>query len=249
VPTKMATMEVRRRGSKRTRHGSRPTDEFVALYGANGERRDLDRWTAWLLRAQRDDGEAALSSVAELQRQGCSERFLLQMMMEAHATLQWSPAKRADVLRARRLTDELINALRPLAQSRLREELGLIPVDPSGDEVWTEPVLGMLATLHANLTGAARHATERKNPLFDNVVGQLVIYVRQQTNRLQDEHVDRMIAAILTEPFSTRDWRKRHKPLWTVPFAPTGPPVRQHVLRVDRRVREGRKRRRTKHRR
>src|SRR6266850_5512196 len=106
---------------------SRPANRgaLVALFGENGDQRDAVTWGEWL--RQQDAGRFAVNQLNRLESQGCNRVFVLGLLMEIHATFLWIPLSGRDVEKARRVVSEAERLVRQLAQSNLRERLGLVP--------------------------------------------------------------------------------------------------------------------------
>jgi len=75
-----------------------------------------------------------------------------------------------------------------------------------------------------SLEREAVNATARENVEFNDVMGEMVRYLRQVTGQFHDEDLSRIVPAIMGRTFSSMAWRKRHwEPLGIVAQDCRGP--------------------------
>lgn len=181
--------------------------QLVRLFGPNGTERHSIRWGKWL----RDNGgPLAINGLTLLEAEGCSRTFIIRMLMEVHATFFWPGVTRREAASDLKVITQAERAIRRLAQSNLREILGL---DPGDDETWGVPALAdHLALVQDNLENCRGRIGAHQGADFDrnNALSQLITYVVETTHKQHDEAFDQLLRPVLGRTFSTHGWRGRH---------------------------------------
>jgi hypothetical protein len=165
-----------------------------------------ERW----LKGLREVGEAgllALDALERLEAVGCEKGFLVYLLMQLHSTKRWNPVSRKTAQKALAHLRSVEPLLRELATSDLREELGLAE-GPSEDGAGL--FVADVQAIREHLEVAVFHATGRENQLFNDMMGHVVAYVRENTGQFHDDDLSAIIKLMGDGEFSCEGWRKRH---------------------------------------
>jgi hypothetical protein len=183
------------------------------------------------LRGTGEWGQQALDALERLVEAGADRHLLVFLLMDLHQKLRWHPPSKKKVHRTLALTKELQPLVVYLAESQLREELGL------DDDVLEEgpgwSLAGRLTSLLGALTDVEHRATERNKPEFDRAMGRVVEYVKEKTGCFRDAELDIIVTVLMGDTFSSRGWRKRHKNMWCAPEV-SRPRQKRRIHRVTR---------------